>query len=215
MRDGGGARRLVASSFLAMGLAGCRAHVNANVNASGAEIENDRKWEIAEPSSPPDAPPAATAKQEPRAHSTLAAATARPSDIPFLGVTHDLSLSPGAPRSAVCRCLAVAYGPPSDGKFTWQAGAPVTDEATIAIAIAPDGVACPSGAPPVHASISGVESEGTDIVLIVEDVGNGRPIMRGALTTSPGPKGAIVVRTRHDTPYPSASGPGPCRIALK
>ena len=126
-----------------------------------------------------------------------------------------LSLAPGAPRTEVCRCLAVAYGAPSDGKFVWQAGTPATDHDTIAIAIAADGVSCASGAPLGRASISAIEREGTDIVVVVENVGLGRPIMRGALTPSPGPNGAIVVRTRHDTPYPAASGPGPCRIALK
>jgi hypothetical protein len=135
--------------------------------------------------------------------------------VPFFGVVHDLSMSSAAPRVAACRCLAVAYGPPSDAKFTWQAGAPLGDPDAIAIAISADGVACPSGAPPVRASIAALEREGTDIVLIVESVGEGRPIMRGALAAPPGPNGAIVVRTRRDTPYPAASGTEPCRITLK
>ena len=217
-RYSGGTHPLFATCLIAMALSACRAQVKANakVNASEAEIGNDRKWEVPEAQSPPsEGPPAAAPQPTPRAAAAIAAAQAPPSGVQFLGVVHDLSLAAGAPRAAVCRCLAVAYGAPSDGKFTWQAGPPAGDHDTIAIAIAADGVACPSGTPPLRASISAIEHEGTNIVLVVENVGVGRPIMRGALAASPGPSGAIVVRTRHDTAYPAASGPEPCRIALK
>jgi hypothetical protein len=130
-------------------------------------------------------------------------------------VARDLSLASGAPRTAVCRCLAVVYGAPNDPKFTWQAGGPPGAAETIAIAISTDGVACQAGLPPARLSIAAVEREGTDIVLVVENLSEGRPIMRGALAVWPGPNGAIVVRTRGDKPYPSASGPEPCRIAMK
>ena len=218
MRDRGETR-----SFLAIGLMaalgfGCRASVkgSAKINASEAQVDEDRKWEVPEAPSPaPEAPPTGAAQPAPRIASAVTAAPTPPSGVHFLGVAHDLSLSSGAPRAAVCRCLAVAYGPPSDAKFTWQGGAPVGDSETIAIAITTDGVACSAGLPPARLSISAVEREGTDIVLVLETLREGRPIMRGALAAWPGPNGFIAVRTRHDTHYPSASGPEPCRIALK
>ena len=218
MRDSGRTRLLVATCSVAMGVSACRAQVNASakVNGSETQIGDDRKWEVSEPqNASQDGPPAAAPQPAPRVASAVASAPSSRGSVPFLGVVHDLSLSSSAPRSAACRCLALAFGPPSDAKFTWQAGPPAGDQDAIAIAIAVDGVACASGPPQARASISAVEHEGTDIVLVVENVGQGRPIMRGALTPSPGPNGAIVVRTRNNAPYPAASGPGPCRIALK
>jgi hypothetical protein len=215
MRDGGGTRPFLAIGLATMSAFACRASVKgtATVNATEVQVDDDRKWEIAEPASPPEeAPPAPSAA--PRVAAAVTADPRPSSGAPFLGVVHDLSLSSGAPRAAVCRCLAVAYGAPQDAKFTWQAGAPLGDHDTIAIAIATDGVACPSGAAPVRASISAVEREGADIVLVVENVGQGRPIMRGALALRAGSNGSIVVRTRHGTPYPAASGPGPCRVPI-
>jgi hypothetical protein len=217
MRDRGGTRPLLAMGLIALAVSACRASVkgSASVNAAEAQVEDDRKWEVPEPSaSPSDTPPEPTPKPAPRVAAAVTAAPAPPG-VQFLGVVHDLSLSPAASRPAVCRCLSVVHGAPSDPKFTWQAGAPAGDHETIAIAIATDGVACPSGSPPVRASISAIEREGTDIVLVLENIGEGRPIMRGALTAWSGPNGAIVVRTRRDTPYPAANGPEPCRIALK
>jgi hypothetical protein len=207
---------LVAACGALLGLSACRASVKAGakVNDSEAQVEEDRKWEIPEPASPSQETPAGTPQPAPRVASAVTAPTPT-GGVPFFGVARDLSMSSAATREAACRCLAVAYGPPSDAKFTWQAGAPAGAHDAIAIAISADGVGCPSGAPPVRASIAALEREGTDIVLVLENVGEGRPIMRGALTASPGPNGAILVRTRRDTPYPAASGTGPCRIALR
>jgi len=223
MRDRGGTRLLAAIGLVALGSSACRASVkgSANVNASEVQVDEDRKWEVAEPASPAaEAPPASAPQAPPRVASAVttappAAAPAGPAGVHFLGVTHDLSLSSGAPRAAVCRCLAVAYGAPNDAKFTWQAGAPPNDSDAIAIAISTDGVACSQGLPPARLSIAAIEREGTDIVLVVENLREGRPIMRGALAVWPGPNGAIVVRTRGDKAYPAASGPEPCRVALK
>lgn len=208
---------MVAAGAVATSLPACRAQVKAkaNVNAAEAEVDADRKWEIAEPAQ--ETPPAAAPQAAPRVASAVAPppAVAPALGGVFLGVTHDLSLSAGTARTPACRCLAVAYGHPSDGKFTWQAGTPSGDHDTVAIAIAADGVACTNGAPPLRASIAAVEREGSDIVLVVENVGVGRPIMRGALAAYPGPNSAIVVRTNHGTPYPAASGAGECRIPLR
>jgi hypothetical protein len=88
----------------------------------------------------------------------------------------------------------------------------------MAIAIAADGVACSApGYAPLRASISAVERQGDDVVLIVENVHEGRPVMHGALAVRPGSNGAIVVRARQGAPYgaPVAGGAGSCRLAVK
>jgi len=205
-------------SVVAWGVSACRASVNATakVNGSEAQVDEDHKWEVPEAPTPAEeAPPTTAPKPAPRVASAVAATPTPSSGVAFLGVAHDLSLASAAPRAPTCRCLAVAYGPPNDAKFAWQAGAPAGDGDTIAIAITTDGVACAGGLPAARASIAAVEREGTDIVLVVENVGVGRPIMRGALAPWPGPNGAIVVRKRHDTAYPAADGAGSCRITIK
>jgi hypothetical protein len=215
MRHSRGGRKLLAACLVAASASACRAKVNAkaSVNAGEAQANDDRKWEVPEPASAPSEAPPASAQPAPRVAALVAPAAPPSGGVSFVGVTHDLSLASGVARTEVCRCLMVAYGAPSDGKFAWQAGAPTTEQDAIAIAI--DGLNCPGRATAARASISGIERDGADIVVVVENVGEGRPVMRGALTTSPGPNGAIVVRTRHGTPYPAASGTGSCRIALK
>jgi hypothetical protein len=207
---------LFAAGAVAAGLSACHAQVNATAKVNGSEAEDDRKWEVAEAPTPPQEGPPAAPKPAPRVASAVVPtqAAAPTPGTQFLGVVHDLSLSPGAPRTTGCRCLAVAYGPPTDGKFTWQAE-PLGEQDSIAIAIAPDASACNSAKALPRASISAIERDGTDIILVVENISEGRPMMHGALAASPGPNGAIVVRAKNGTPYPAASGAGACRIPLR
>lgn len=198
----------------------CRSQVRAKSSVdglSGSDADaSDRMYELPESKTDPTAARVAAAAPRPRALPAPAAAVV---DRPvFLGVVHDLTLASGAPRTATCNCLAVAFGSPNDPKFVWQADAPAFDGETMAVAIAADGVACASpGAAPLRASISAVEREGYDIVVVVENAREGQPVMRGALATSPGPNGALVIRGRNGAPYgaPASGGAGPCRIALK
>ena len=217
MRHSRGICLLFAAGAVAAGLPACHAQVNAtaNVNPPEAETADDRKWEVPEGSAPAQEGAPAAPKPAPRVASAVAPTQAAPArGAQFLGVVHDLSISPGAPRTTGCRCLAVAYGPPSDGKFTWQAG-PLGEEDSIAIAIAPDSSACNAAKGLPRASIAAILRDGTDIILVVENIGEGRPIMHGALAASPGPNGAIVVRAKNGTPYPAANGAGACRIPLR
>jgi hypothetical protein len=211
-----GIRPLCAIFAIAMGTTACRASMKAKANVNNAEaqaeVDDDRKWEVAEASGPAEESPAAAPKPAPRV--AAAVAPVPHSSMQFYGVTHDLTLAPNAPRAATCRCLAVAYGPPGDPKFAWQSGAPLGDHDALAIAITGDGVGCNEGSAPSRTSIAGVERDGTDIVLIVETVREGRPVMRGAVAPYPGPNGAIAVRTRQGMAYPGAAGGG-CRIALR
>jgi hypothetical protein len=206
---------------VAMAALGCRAQVRArgDIDAlSGSDPDaSDRKYELAQSEAARTPPPGVAAP--PKTGSSALPASAVVHDrTGFLGVTHDLSLASSAPRTPVCNCLTVAHGSPRDPKFAWQAEAPLVDAETIAIAIADDGVACASrGSASVRASISAVEREGNDIVVVVESARQGQPVMRGALAASPGPNGVLVIRGRNGAPYgaPPSGGPGPCRIALR
>jgi len=136
----------------------------------------------------------------------------------FVGVVHDLALAPSAQRSAACQCLAVDYGAPNDPKFVWQAGAPRTDGQTLAVAVAADGIACSArGYAPQLASISAVQIDGDNLVLVMENVREGAPVVHGALVVPPGPAGTLIVRSRGGAPYgaPVAGGRGPCRLQMK
>ncbi len=181
--------------------AGCRAHGQANAPVNSANDSDDRQDET-EPTRASD-----------RNTGSPAAAVEAPDangGASFLGVVHDLSMAPSVQRTATCRCLSVVYGPPTDRRFSWQAGIPKIDSSAFAIAIAAEGVPCSERRhAPRLASISAVGHEGADIVLVVENVQEGRPVMRGALAVRPGPGGAIVIRARQGAPY------GPCRIPVQ
>jgi len=189
-------------------LVGCgSAQVQGQVSTSVTEGD-DRKYETAEPSAPSETKPVSSA-----------ALPAAPEEhTHFLGVAHDLSMAPGMPRTATCQCLMVAFGAPNDPKFVWQGGLPNVDAEALAVAIASDGVACAvPGHAPLRASIAGVEARGNDVTLTVENVREGRPVMRGALIARPGPGSSIVVVGKKGAPYgtPPQGGTGGCRIALK
>jgi hypothetical protein len=197
---------VVASVLFAVGCGSAQVQAQGQVSTSVNEGD-DRKYETPEPSAPPtEAKPApAPPPASPAEHAH------------FLGVAHDLSLSAGVPRTATCQCLMVLVGTPNDPKFVWQGGLPKVDADTLAVAIASDGVACAvPGHAPLRASISGVEARGNDVILNVENVRQGRPVMRGALVARPAPGSSIVVVGKKGTPYSAAAqGGGGCKVSLK
>jgi len=195
--------------------AGCAARVQTEARASASAGEaDDRRWELG-PTGEPAAAPDKTA--------SVAPAASTPSrDVPthFLGVVHDLSLAPAAGRVAACSCLALAYGPPDDPKFVWQARPYAVDRSTMAIAVQSEGIACslPAGTkrPAAPASIAAVEQQGPDVVVVVEAATRGRPVARGALVKRPEQGGGITVRGRGGVPFgtPLGGGRGACRIPV-
>jgi len=192
--------------LLALG-SGCRAHAQASAQVNTGTDDDDRKYEVAQPASSAPVSVAPAPQPSPPADRTY-----------YLGVVSDLSLARASTRAPACRCLAVAYGPPADPKFAWQMGPPRVEPGTMAVAIAADGVACSApGYAPLRASISAVERAGDDIVVVVENVKEGRPAMHGALVVAPSGKGALVVRARLGAPYgaPAGGGQGPCRVSLE
>jgi len=200
----------LAALLSGLGIA-CKSHVQADARVAAATEDDDRRWEIPEPATSAEMPASPA--------NTTAAPPPQPTPSPgpsFVGVTHDLSLAPSASREAACRCLAIAYGPLSDERFAWAVDRPSGAAVPWALAISAEGVACDAtGFDPLRASIAGIERQGSDVVVTVENVEQGRPVMRGALIVPPAPGGAIVVRSLRGAPYgaPPAGGPGPCRVA--
>lgn len=131
------------------------------------------------------------------------------SELALAGARPDLNLA--NPRAATaCRCLAVAVGQPNDPLFAWQSGAPTTDPATQAVvALSSEGSSCGEGP---GASYWGYRREGEDVVVLVENVRVGRPVIQGAIVPRPQGSGQILVRPlTRQVPYGgSPDGSGSC-----
>ena len=134
----------------------------------------------------------------------------------WVGVRHDLLLSPAAPHVEACSCLAVAVGPLGDKRFAWQNGAPSTQVELLAAAISARGVSCPGGATDENLrrpSISAVDREGADVILEIEELSPSRPLATGAVFVRPGPTGGVYVRSRSNRlPYARPVGDRLCRV---
>lgn len=205
-----------------LGLAtGCKASVKAEVHAATTASVDDHQWETQKETweAPKGVKP--SKKDDP-----VALEVAKAND-PFVGVTHDLSIAPTAPRPESCKCLTVAFGSPSDPVFEWKSGsAPSVPDDVFAVAIAGDNVACEwkvkagrgklRELPVPVPSIAGVERVGEDVVVSVEAARDDRPVARGALSKRPGPTGGIIVRGRGKVPFgtPASGAKGRCRIAV-
>lgn len=144
---------------------------------------------------------------------------ALPSDaskVQQVAVRHDLELGPKAEKTVSCACLRAAVGLANDARFSWVNERPATNADTLAIAISDRGVECPQRPDEAarRASISGVELDGGDVIVEVEDLPPGRPLARGALIPKPSPSGGVYLRARTTkTVYGAAGGRrGRCRV---
>jgi hypothetical protein len=138
--------------------------------------------------------------------------TATPSGPPTqLGVRHDVMIAPSAPHQPTCACLAVVMGAPDDARLSWQNERPRVGEDAAVVALSARGVAC-HGLPedaPRRPSIAGVERDGANVVITVEELPEGRPLATGAVIPRPGPGGAVFVRPKGArVPYARTSSPG-------
>lgn len=133
----------------------------------------------------------------------------------WIGVRHDLLLSPAVPHTEVCSCLAVAVGGLGDKRFAWQNGAPPNENDLMAVAISTNGVKCEGGPDESlrRPSISAVDREGQDVVIEVEELPASRPLATGAVFVKPGPTGGVYVRPRNNrSPYARLLGGRLCRV---
>lgn len=136
-------------------------------------------------------------------------------------VRHDVMMAKNAPHEANCSCLSIAVAQaPTDARLMWI-DAPPKLEADVAVVVMSDkGIACP-GLPEnatERPSISGVERDGPDVVIVVENLPQGRPIASGAVIPKPGPGGFVYVKPKgpkvlYGRPLPgAASNAGRCKV---
>jgi hypothetical protein len=127
-----------------------------------------------------------------------AAASAVPDAQTWFGVRHDLSMKPGTPRQPVCGCVSVEMGMPGKQAFLWDGEVPVIGSDAVVVAVSVRGVDCPVEPDETkrRVSISGVEREGDDVLIELEELPEGRPLALGAIIPKPGPSGALYLQPR-------------------
>ena len=126
--------------------------------------------------------------------------TAAPTTPPTeMRVRHDLMMAKDSPREANCSCLAVVVADtPADPRLMWIDAPPKVETDVAVVALSDKGVACP-GLPAdvnVRPSISGVERDGPDVVIVVENLPPGRPVASGAVIPKPGSGGSVYVKPK-------------------
>ena len=127
-----------------------------------------------------------------------ASQAAPPDALTWFGVRHDLSMSASAPRTPACGCLAAEVGMPGKQAFQWDGEVPIIGPDAVVIAVSSRGVACAAEADESkrRASISGVERDGEDVLVEIEDLPEGRPLALGAIIPKPGAKGGLYIVPR-------------------
>lgn len=147
-----------------------------------------------------------------------AAPTTQPTE---MRVRHDLMMAKDAPHEASCSCLAITLAQtPMDSRLMWIDAPPKLEADVAVVAMSNKGVACP-GLPADatdRPSISGVERDGPDVVIVVENLPQGRPVASGAVIPKPGPGGSVYVKPKgpkvlYGRPLPGApANGGRCKI---
>lgn len=170
--------------LLALLALGCKGSVQADARVSGG-AESDEP--IPSYDRPLEGPQKTTAPTENDfTHAEYA----------LLGARHDLSYA-GA-KSPACACLAVALRDQAqDAAFQWELEAPRLEPSTQwIIALSSSDVPCDS--PPtgtLGASYQGYGTEGNDVVVYVEALGEGRPPTNGAIIPRPKASGSVFVES--------------------
>lgn len=187
-RDSCDARRvdkaLVAAALAALVLPACRASVNVNAKATTEEQPQEAASE----------PPPAPALPPPVVLQTA-----------YFGVARSLTLKP-SDRQPPCKCVVAAVGASNDPSFDWHGPAPSVGSDALVVAVSADGVTCDTqGRGP---SIAAIDRVGQDVVVVLEEFKETRPLALGAIIPNPGAGGRIFLRARGKTPYgrPLAGG---------
>jgi hypothetical protein len=171
--------------LLALLALGCQGSLQADARVSGDGKESDEP--IASYNRPLESPQKASAPTENDfTHAQYA----------LLGARHDLSYA--GPKTPACACLAVALRDQAvDAAFQWELEAPRLEPSTQwIIALSSNEVPC--DAPPtgtLGASYQGYGTEGNDVVVYVEALGEGRPMTNGAIIPRPKPSGSVFIES--------------------
>jgi hypothetical protein len=117
-----------------------------------------------------------------------------PGGYALLGARHDLNYS--GTKDPTCACLAVALRDQAkDAAFQWELEEPRLEPSTQwIIALSSNEVPC--DAPPkgtLGASYQGYGTDGNDVVVYVEALGEGRPMTNGAIIPRPKASGSVFV----------------------
>jgi len=152
----------------------CRASVNLNAKASTEETGTPEE-------TAPEAPPPPVVL-----------------DTQYFGVARSLTLKPGE-RQPACACVNAVVGTAGDPAFDWHGEAPPVGTDALVVAISSDGVQCQSqGRGP---SIAAVDRVGRDVVVVLEEFKETRPMALGAIIPNPGSGGRVYLRARGKIPY--------------
>jgi len=147
-----------------------------------------------------------------------AAPTTAPTE---MRVRHDLMMAKDAPHEANCSCLSIMVAQtPTDPRLMWIDAPPKLEGDVAVVAMSDKGIACPGLAANAtdRPSISGVERDGADVVIVVEHLPPGRPVASGAVIPKPGPGGSVYVKPKgpkvlYGRPLPGApANAGRCKV---
>ena len=196
--EGWGVRPVLLILVPALGLlavAGCKASLSVNADANSKKDVDDR----------PPPPPSAD----------LATPVVKTS---FIGVSHALSLSPEAAATPSCRCMAAVVGAPTDAAFVWRGTPPNVGEDALVLGISNEGTPCDLAAQGRGPSIQGIEQEGNNVIVTIEEARDGVPQARGAVFARPLGDSFLIFRSsRRRLPYDDAlpnSGSQVCRVRI-
>jgi hypothetical protein len=113
------------------------------------------------------------------------------------GVRLDLTMTAKATPDTRCHCLDVVIGQPTEKKFAWAGPKPNVGSQQMALAIRTEGSKCtlPDGVRR-RPSIQAVDTNGRDVIVVIEELPYDRPQALGAVIQKPHPEGRLYVRSR-------------------
>ena len=116
----------------------------------------------------------------------------------YFGIARRMTLRP-AQRTATCSCVAAVEGSGDDPNFEWYGDKPDIGPDALVVGVSAEGIPCEHrGRGP---SIAAVDREGQDVVIVLEEFKDTRPIAAGAIIPNPGPSGSIYLRAQGKAPY--------------
>lgn len=177
-----------------LALTGCQVSASANLNTGPSKGNSD-----------PEPPP------------SKGATDAQVARTAFVGVTQALALSEEASAKATCSCMAASVGQPGGAAFQWRGTPPTVGEDAMVVAISNDKTPCDNQAALRGPSIQGIEADGSNIIVTLEEPRPGIPVAHGAVFQRPVGEGSLIFRVARRLPYGHplpGSATQVCRIPL-
>ena len=212
-------KRALSALVVVLGSVGCKASLSADAKASAstsgdAEASAEASGSVdgkAETEKPDFDKPLEEPQRESREEDEALPA----SEPALIGARQDLAFN--GPARATCECLAVHVGQASDPAFVWELSVPSTDrDSQLVIGLSSRNVACSRTGPQgLGASYQGFRVSGQDVIVLVEEARDGRPLTSGAIIPRPGAGGQVFVSpASKDVPYGRSSNGASDRCAL-